>query len=133
MLSGRKAIIYARVSTTRQASGHGLVRQVDSCTSFAAWAGLTVLQTFEDRGEKGSRGLDRPALKAAIEFLKAGHAEYLLVEHVDRLARTTEVGNAIRDQVESLGGQVIYCEHHVEGGSYKRLEQLFTQLHSDQR
>lgn len=44
-----RAIIYSRVSTSKQASeGYGLGRQRETCTEYADENGYAVLETIED-------------------------------------------------------------------------------------
>jgi DNA invertase Pin-like site-specific DNA recombinase len=78
-----QCVIYARVSTKKQAWGHGLVRQLECCQAFAKDRGVFVRAVYVDvcsgRGDLPNRG-------RAVEEAKAtGYPVY--VEAIDRWTR----------------------------------------------
>lgn len=82
-----KAIGYIRVSTTEQAeSGLGLDAQRQAIESEAQRRGWQV-EWVEDAGYS-AKSLDRPGLTHALEALRRGHAEALVLARLDRLSRS---------------------------------------------
>lgn len=81
---------YRRVSTQEQATnGHGLDAQRDAITEHAERKGWTV-EWIEDEGATG--GKINPGLRRALDLLRLGLADALVVTKMDRLARS--VANA---------------------------------------
>lgn len=84
-----KVIGYLRVSTEEQArSGLGLDAQREAIKAAAKARGWKVTWAVDD-GYSGST-LKRPALAAALEALRAGDAEGLVVSKLDRLSRSAQ-------------------------------------------
>lgn len=79
---------YARVSTARQASeGESLDVQLRQMGGYATMQGLTINQTFVERGVSGSVPLDdRPQGKALLAFLKPG--DVVITAKLDRMFRS---------------------------------------------
>lgn len=85
-----RAIGYLRVSTGRQAeSGISLDDQSDRIAADCARRGWALADVFTDEGRSGRTGTTRPALTAALDVLRAGAADALVVAKLDRLARST--------------------------------------------
>ena len=81
-------LAYLRVSTTEQAdSGAGLAAQRAAILAEAERRGWTEVRFFEDAGFSG-RSLRRPGIEAALDALKRGKADVLVVSKVDRLSRS---------------------------------------------
>jgi len=73
------ALIYLRVSTEEQAErGCSIAAQREECRAKAQELGATEITGFVDEGVSGSI-LERPALVAALEKLKAGGIRWLFV------------------------------------------------------
>jgi DNA invertase Pin-like site-specific DNA recombinase len=82
-----KVIGYLRVSTNEQAnSGHGLDAQRAAIAAEAERRGWTV-QWLEDPGVS-AKSLDRPGMQYALDLLRRGDAEALVVSKLDRLSRS---------------------------------------------
>jgi DNA invertase Pin-like site-specific DNA recombinase len=78
---------YMRVSTDDQAdSGLGLDAQRDAITAEADRRGWTV-QWVEDAGYS-AKSLKRPGIASALDALKSGEAQALVVAKLDRLSRS---------------------------------------------
>jgi site-specific DNA recombinase len=83
-----KAIGYIRVSPEEQAQhGVSLNAQRARIAAYALLYGLELVEVIEDAGISG-KSLDRPGLKRALDLLKAGKAEALVVAKLDRLTRS---------------------------------------------
>ena len=83
-----RAIAYVRVSTEKQADhGVSLEAQQKKIFSYADVYELELIDTVVDAGVS-AKSLDRPGLKRALEMLKRGDAEALVVVKLDRLTRS---------------------------------------------
>lgn len=79
----KEAIIYARVSTWPQASGHGLQRQIECCKQYADKHGYVVVGIF---CEVASSKQDYYARKQA-EKMATARGAHVICEAVDRWTR----------------------------------------------
>jgi DNA invertase Pin-like site-specific DNA recombinase len=83
-----KAIGYVRCSTSEQADSHaGLDAQRVSILEEARRRGWDEIQIIEDAGYS-AKDLKRPGIQLALEALRAGRADVLVVAKLDRLSRS---------------------------------------------
>ena len=67
-----RALIYCRVSTTRQKTeGAGLVSQEHRCRQYAEMKGYTVEAVFPDDASGGGDFMKRPGMCAMLAYLDA--------------------------------------------------------------
>jgi len=93
-----KVVIYARVSTDEQASsGLSLKDQIDKLQAYASLYDLEVVEVIEDAGESG-KTLRRPGLQRALQLLRSGAADGLLIAKLDRLTRSVSDWQTLIDQ-----------------------------------
>lgn len=84
----RTAIGYVRVSTQEQATdGVSLDAQRDRLRAYCKLNAIKLIDIKADEGYSGST-LDRPALQAALQMLRRGRANTLIVAKLDRLSRS---------------------------------------------
>lgn len=84
-----KAIGYVRVSTEEQARGGvSLAAQEEKVRAWAALMDADLVDVVVDAGYSGAK-IDRPGLSEALERLRSGEAETLVVYAIDRLSRST--------------------------------------------
>jgi len=106
-----RAVAYLRVSTDRQAE-HGLGLDVQERT-VRAWArkqGHRLVAVHTDAGVSGSNGLgSRVGLADALEQVRDGRADGIVVARLDRLARDLIVQEQALAEVRRLGGDVWSC------------------------
>lgn len=97
-----KVVGYIRVSTEEQAeSGLSLTVQRTKLAAFAIAMDLELIRVFEDAG-KSAKSLDRPGLQGALQALRDGEAEGLLVAKLDRLTRNVaDLGELVQDYFSS--------------------------------
>ncbi len=90
MYLGRmRALTYTRVSTAEQAnSGLGLDAQRSRLADELDRRGWTDAGSFEDAGASAKSLVGRPGLAAALELLRTGEADVLVVAKLDRLSRS---------------------------------------------
>jgi DNA invertase Pin-like site-specific DNA recombinase len=83
-----RTVAYVRVSTDKQADkGVSLDAQRAKVEAYAALYGLELVEVVVDAGAS-AKTLDRPGLARALEMLRKGAADALLVVKLDRLTRS---------------------------------------------
>lgn len=83
-----KVVGYVRVSTEEQATdGVSLEAQKTKLAAYASLYDLELVETIVDAGES-AKTLKRPGLQRALNMLKTGNADGLLVVKLDRLTRS---------------------------------------------
>lgn len=92
-----KAIGYIRVSTEEQASeGVSLSAQRAKLEAYANLYDLDLVTIIEDCGQS-AKSLNRPGIQRALDMLKAGKADGLLIPKLDRLSRSVADWNYLID------------------------------------
>jgi DNA invertase Pin-like site-specific DNA recombinase len=107
-----RVAVYVRVSTDRQVEeGYGLAVQEQQCRGWANTHGHRVVAVCSDEGVSGGNGVeDRVGLPLALEVLRDGRAEGMLVARLDRLARALTVQEAILAKVWAFGGALFTAD-----------------------
>lgn len=84
---------YIRVSSKSQSAEDrdGPVRQREEIEKYAAANGFTIIQWFVDSITGKTDGEDRPAFSAMMAALHANGTKTVIIERLDRLARTMRV------------------------------------------
>ena len=104
-----KAVIYARVSTERQAERGTIGSQVQALRAHVAAAGDELAAEYRDGGHSGAR-LDRPGLDALRDAAEAGLFEVVWCLSPDRLARSYAYQVLILDELARLGVAVRFTD-----------------------
>lgn len=105
----QKAIIYCRVSSTRQSSeGHGLDSQEHRCQEYALQRGYKVVKAFKDSFTGAGDFMNRPAMASLLAFLdKDPTTNYIVIfDDLKRLARDTVFYLKLRREFEARGAKV---------------------------
>ena len=103
---GTKAVVYARVSSSKQTKvGDGLGSQQTRCREYAKYKGLDVIETFSD--DMSGSITTRPGMKAMLSFLR-GHSKkqpvVVIIDDISRLARGIEAHLQLRAAIGQAGG-----------------------------
>lgn len=85
----KKAVIYARVSSTIERNRQNTERQVLDLKAYAEFAKLEVVEVFEEYISGGKRNDERPILQNAIDYCIASNVDYLLVNELSRVGRSS--------------------------------------------
>ncbi|BAF58874.1 site-specific recombinases [Pelotomaculum thermopropionicum SI] len=102
------ALIYLRVSTEEQAErGYSIAAQREECRARAQESGATEIIEFVDEGVSGSI-LERPALVAALEKLKAGGIRWFICLDTSRLSRSVAHQLLLIDEIKKAGTELIF-------------------------
>lgn len=82
-----KVIGYTRVSTEEQAnSGHSLAAQRTKLQGYADLYDLEIVEMIEDGGFS-AKNLNRPGIQRALQMVREGQAQGILIMKLDRMTR----------------------------------------------
>jgi len=111
-MTEKVALLYARVSTNRQAdTGHSLDSQTALLVNKAESQGYKVELVLENgSGRKASR----PKLNEALERLNKGEAQALFVLDIDRLARNTRHALDIAHIAQKKGWRLVIASLDID-------------------
>ncbi len=127
-LSGKRAILYRRVSTDEQAKdGYSLRAQTEHLRRFCEQAGITVACEYEDDGYSG-KNFERPAYRQMLLERDGTGADYLLVTKWSRFARNVDDARAEINRWASLGVEVQATEQWVNYADPNHLYVLLINL-----
>jgi DNA invertase Pin-like site-specific DNA recombinase len=103
-----KIVGYVRVSTATQAEdGLGLDLQKAALRAWCKAKGHRLISILSDEGISGAKELeDRPGLADALDMIRRGKAQGIVVARLDRLARDLIVQETILAEVRRIGGEV---------------------------
>jgi len=106
-----KVIAYIRVSTDEQdRSGLGLESQVEKIEAYCKLYDLDLIETFKDAAS-GKNMSKREGLLQALEVLRNGDAQGLIVAKLDRLTRSVrDLGYLLGEYFESKYSLIIVTE-----------------------
>jgi len=107
-MANNKAIIYARVSTARQADdGLPVESQIEHGHRKAEALDADVLRVFTDAGISG-RTDERPAFRDAVRYCKAQGVQFFICWSTSRFARNKLDAALYKRELEKNGTRVIY-------------------------
>jgi site-specific DNA recombinase len=113
-----KAVAYIRVSTDGQAAdGISLDAQAAKIEAYCALNDLPLLETYTDAGISAKRADNRPALQDALQAIREGRANALVVYKLDRLARCTIDALEIAQQLDRHGASLHSLNEKLDTGS----------------
>jgi site-specific DNA recombinase len=100
------AIIYRRVSDKGQVeNGNGLESQETTCREYAERRGYNVIAVFSD--DLTGKTANRDGLKELLAFLKKQKSgTRVIIDDLNRLARSVRTHFAIRDAITAAGGKL---------------------------
>lgn len=101
----QRAVIYARVSSTKQKTeGSGLGSQVTRCTEYANFRGYQIAEVFTD--DMTGRVAARPGMKDMLAFVRKYRRENIVViiDDISRLARDIDAHRQLRKSIQNAGG-----------------------------
>jgi DNA invertase Pin-like site-specific DNA recombinase len=111
----QRAVGYVRVSTQEQvASGAGLDVQRATITTEVHRRGWLLGQVFSDEGVSGKSLKRREGLAAALDQLRSGQADVLVVSKLDRLARSVIDFAGLLEQATRQGWVIVVLDIGVD-------------------
>ncbi len=106
-----KAFAYIRVSGKAQIGGDGPDRQREKIAAFRDKCGLEDFREFFEEGVTGTiDGLDRPAFLALVNEAEQTPHSCIVVERMDRLARTLVVQEVLLAECKKRGIKVFSAD-----------------------
>lgn len=111
-----RAAQYVRMSTEHQQ--YSTDNQADTIAIYAQKRGLEIVKTYADEGKSGLNIKGRPALRALLDDIESGRADFevLLVYDVSRWGRFQDPDEAASYELRcrSRGVRVLYCGEQWE-------------------
>ena len=118
--SPRRAVIYLRVSTSKQADkdidpeGYSLPAQREACYRRAAELGAAVVEEYIDRGES-AKTADRPQFLKMIHRVKTERdVDYVILDKVNRFARNRRDDANVLFELRTAGAKLISVKENVD-------------------
>ena len=110
-----RAVAYLRVSTAEQAdSGAGLDAQRATVEREAQQRGWELVAVEVEAGASAKTLIGRPALDAALEAVKSGRADVLVVAKLDRLSRSVADFATLLDRAQGEGWGLVALDLGVD-------------------
>lgn len=115
----RYAVIYLRVSTTRQATiggseeGFSIPAQREITTRTAHGLGAYVVKEFVNTRASGT-SIDRPALQKMLSYIAENSVDYVVVHKVDRLARNRAHDSTIATAIAEAGAKLVSASENID-------------------
>ena len=106
----RKAVIYARVSST--GDRQDTERQVEDLKRYATAAGLDIVEVYTEKAS-GAKD-DREILAECIEALRAGKADTLLLSELSRLGRSVRKILDVTDDLTKAGINIHILDLNID-------------------
>lgn len=115
----KRAINYARVSTTKQAELYSLSYQLEQERAYDEEVGLVVVVEFAE--DKSGRKMEsRDQLEEACQLLERDEADVLVVWKFDRLHRNYVNSVILRDRIRKAGKEIHYAQSRTISGKTAR-------------
>jgi DNA invertase Pin-like site-specific DNA recombinase len=103
----RKAFAYCRVSTEGQTDGDGFPRQKQAVRDYAQANGIQIVRFFEEDVSGADDSIDRPVFTELQNALDSNGTKLVLIEKLDRLARSVRVQENIIYHFQEAGWEII--------------------------
>lgn len=113
-MTNKKAIIYCRVSTARQAAEElPIESQLEACEAKAADLGLDVIKVFLDEGFSAASDR-RPAFQDAIAFCEVYEIGHFITWSSSRFARNKRDASFYKDRLDQIGTKIVYVSMDID-------------------
>lgn len=110
----KRAVIYARVSTQRQADdGVSMESQIEQCRVKALSLGAEVAEVFRDDGVSG-RTDNRPGFQAALAYCAAHRVSHFVCWSTSRFGRNLEDALKNANQLREWGTKAAYVHQDID-------------------
>ena len=113
--SGKKCVLYPRVSTEMQVDGFSLDGQKNNLKRFADREEMEIVDIYEDAGKSGKSIEGRPAFKQMLFDIENGlEIDYILVYKLSRFGRNAaDILNSL-EHVQAFGVNLICIEEGID-------------------
>ena len=133
----KRAVVYARVSTERQADeGLSIDSQIEACTRRAGSMNAAVIAVYRDEGISGTTDA-RPGFRAAINRCALRDVDYLICWSSSRFARDQHDAITYKRELNGFGTRLVYAQSDVdinthEGWLLDSMQQVIDENYSRQ-
>ena len=113
----KKAVIYVRVSTEKQAKeGHGLEGQEKACRKLIDYHEFHYLKTYKDKAVSGTKeNSEREGMSELMRDAEKKIFDVIVIYKLDRLGRTgTIVVNTVKKIIDVLELRIISCSEDID-------------------
>ena len=113
--SGKKCVLYPRVSTEMQVDGFSLDGQKSNLRRFADREEMEIVNIYEDAGKSGKSIEGRPAFKQMLLDIENGlEIDYVLVYKLSRFGRNAaDILNSL-EHIQAFGVNLICIEEGID-------------------
>jgi len=119
-LATKRAVIYLRVSTAKQAGkdadpeGYSLPAQRESCLHKAESLGAEVVGEYLDRGES-AKTADRPEFQRMLARVRDSRdVDYVILDKIDRFARNRRDDANTLFELKGYGAQLVSVKENID-------------------
>lgn len=113
--SGKRCVIYLRVSTEMQVDGYSLEGQNTSLTSYAKRENMKIVKKYEDAGKSGKSIEGRPEFMNMMTDIRNGlETDYVLVYKLSRFGRNAADILSSMEILKSFGVNLICVEEGID-------------------
>ena len=102
-MSGKRAVLYARVSGAENEDISKLDRQLAICREYAANQGYRVVEEFAEEEYSSGTDLDLAKLNQILDLARDGTFDILVCRELDHLARGIAKQLFIEDELKAPG------------------------------
>ncbi|WP_298416626.1 recombinase family protein [uncultured Kordia sp.] len=137
VITKNEAVIYTRVSGSKQEDNTSLESQNIQCTQYASRLKLTIKQYFGGTYESAKTD-DRKQFKKMITYVKKHRIAFIIVYSIDRFSRAGASAITIVEELKKIGINVLSVTQPVDvetstGMFFQNLNLLFSKYDNDQR
>ena len=118
--STKRAVIYLRVSTTKQADkgedaeGYSLPAQREACRRKTEALGAEIVGEYLDRGES-AKTTDRPEFQRMLARIRRDRdVDYVILDKIDRFARNRRDDANTLFELKSYGAQLVSVKENID-------------------
>ncbi|WP_291530636.1 recombinase family protein [Bacteroides sp. UBA939] len=98
----KRAVIYARVSSTIERNRQNTDRQVEDLKNYAEYAGMEITEVFEEYISGGKKNNERAILQDAIDYCIINKVDILLTSELSRIGRSSfEVLETVKTLIDN--------------------------------
>lgn len=137
--TGKRAIIYLRVSTEEQVDNFSLDTQEEICRKEAEKRGFVIIDIFREEGRSAKNIIGRPILISLLEYCRKNKQKIqaVFVYRIDRISRITADYLAIRKKLAEQNVAIISATEPTGDSPTEKLVETilagFAQLDNDIR
>src|SRR5512135_601719 len=118
--TAKRAVIYLRVSTAKQASrdddveGYSLPAQRDACLRKAEQLGAEVVEEYLDRGESAKTADRREFQRMLTRIRVEQDVDYVIFDKIDRFARNRRDDANLMFELRMSGAQLVSVKENID-------------------